>query len=81
MRHLAFWSPSPIGEVFRARLRQFPSLVNCCTIDWFNEWPAEALESVATMFLNEIPDLEATSEVIRGLVGVLVRSRPSGGAI
>lgn len=76
--HLVSWSPSPIGEVFRARLRQFPSLVNCCTIDWFNEWPAEALESVATMFLNEIPDLEATAEVIRGLVSVLVRSSLSG---
>ncbi|XP_032448113.1 dynein heavy chain 1, axonemal [Lynx canadensis] len=63
---------SPIGEVFRARLRQFPSLVNCCTIDWFNEWPAEALESVATMSLNEIPELEATSEVIGGLIQVCV---------
>ncbi|XP_045153350.1 dynein axonemal heavy chain 1 [Echinops telfairi] len=63
---------SPIGEVFRARLRQFPSLVNCCTIDWFNEWPAEALESVANMFLNEIPELEATAEVIDGLIQVCV---------
>uniref|UniRef100_A0A8C3HTZ9 Dynein axonemal heavy chain 1 n=1 Tax=Chrysemys picta bellii TaxID=8478 RepID=A0A8C3HTZ9_CHRPI len=54
---------SPIGEVFRARLRQFPSLVNCCTIDWFNEWPAEALQCVASSFLQEIPDLEATSEI------------------
>uniref|UniRef100_G3TQL9 Dynein axonemal heavy chain 1 n=1 Tax=Loxodonta africana TaxID=9785 RepID=G3TQL9_LOXAF len=63
---------SPIGEVFRARLRQFPSLVNCCTIDWFNEWPAEALESVANMFLNEIPELEATSEVTEGLIQVCV---------
>ena len=26
---------SPIGEAFRTRLRKFPSLVNCCTIDWF----------------------------------------------
>ena len=26
---------SPIGDAFRNRLRQFPSLVNCCTIDWF----------------------------------------------
>lgn len=60
---------SPIGEVFRARLRQFPSLVNCCTIDWFNEWPAEALESVAASFLNEMPDSETTPEVMSGMVG------------
>ena len=26
---------SPIGDAFRARLRMFPSLINCCTIDWF----------------------------------------------
>jgi dynein heavy chain len=25
----------------------FPSLVNCCTIDWFTEWPREALLSVS----------------------------------
>uniref|UniRef100_A0A6I8PKH9 Dynein axonemal heavy chain 1 n=1 Tax=Ornithorhynchus anatinus TaxID=9258 RepID=A0A6I8PKH9_ORNAN len=58
---------SPIGEIFRARLRQFPSLVNCCTIDWFNEWPAEALESVAFSFLSELPDLETNLEVIDAL--------------
>lgn len=68
--HLTSCPLSPIGEVFRARLRQFPSLVNCCTIDWFNEWPAEALESVATTFLNEIPELEVTPEVVEGLVGI-----------
>ncbi|XP_064422227.1 dynein axonemal heavy chain 1 [Latimeria chalumnae] len=63
---------SPIGEVFRARLRQFPSLVNCCTIDWFNEWPAEALQSVASTFLNEIPELDADSAVISGLIQMCV---------
>ena len=26
---------SPIGDAFRARIRMFPSLINCCTIDWF----------------------------------------------
>ena len=26
---------SPIGSAFRNRLRMFPSLINCCTIDWF----------------------------------------------
>ena len=25
---------SPIGDVLRSRLRQFPSLINCSTIDW-----------------------------------------------
>ena len=38
---------SPIGDAFRTRLRMFPSLVNCCTIDWFMPWPEEALRSVA----------------------------------
>ena len=28
-------SMSPIGDAFRNRLRMFPSLINCCTIDWF----------------------------------------------
>ena len=37
---------SPIGEDFKRRLRMFPSLVNCCTIDWFSEWPEEALLGV-----------------------------------
>jgi len=42
---------SPLGDAFRTRLRKFPSLVNCCTIDWFQEWPDEALQSVAARFL------------------------------
>uniref|UniRef100_A0A670IKP3 Dynein axonemal heavy chain 1 n=1 Tax=Podarcis muralis TaxID=64176 RepID=A0A670IKP3_PODMU len=68
---------SPIGEVFRARLRQFPSLVNCCTIDWFNEWPAEALESVAASFFNEIPDTDATPEIIQGMIEMCVEIHQS----
>ena len=31
---------SPIGSAFRERLRKYPSLINCCTIDWFYSWPA-----------------------------------------
>jgi len=45
---------SPIGESFRGRVRNFPSLVNCTTIDWFSEWPKDALDSVAKRFLGEI---------------------------
>lgn len=43
---------SPIGEAFRRRLRMFPSIVNCSTIDWFLPWPNEALKSVADQFLE-----------------------------
>nr|XP_033342927.1 dynein heavy chain 12, axonemal isoform X1 [Megalopta genalis]XP_033342928.1 dynein heavy chain 12, axonemal isoform X2 [Megalopta genalis] len=38
---------SPVGDTFRIRLRMYPSLVNCCTIDWFDVWPEDALERVA----------------------------------
>ena len=58
---------SPIGEVFRSRLRQFPSLVNCCTIDWFSEWPDEALNSVAKSFMGDLPEVDE-SGVSDGLI-------------
>ncbi|KYN44278.1 Dynein heavy chain 7, axonemal [Trachymyrmex septentrionalis] len=45
---------SPIGDNFRIRVRKFPALVNCCTIDWLQPWPEDALLAVATKFLGEI---------------------------
>lgn len=45
---------SPIGDTFRNRCRDFPSLINCTTIDWFSAWPKDALESVAQRFLGEV---------------------------
>ena len=42
---------SPIGNTLRERIRNFPSIVNCCTFDWFTKWPEEALEAVAERFL------------------------------
>jgi len=44
---------SPMGEAFRNRLRMFPALVNCTTIDWFAEWPDDALKNVAMRSLTE----------------------------
>ncbi|XP_047529766.1 dynein axonemal heavy chain 3 [Vanessa atalanta] len=49
---------SPIGDSFRNRLRMFPSLINCCTIDWFTAWPTEALERVASMFIAKMEGVE-----------------------
>ncbi|XP_018345947.1 PREDICTED: dynein heavy chain 7, axonemal-like [Trachymyrmex septentrionalis] len=45
---------SPIGDAFRNRIRKFPALVNCCTIDWFQPWPKDALFAVATKFLAPV---------------------------
>ena len=44
---------SPVGNALRDRIRSFPSLVNCCTIDWFMRWPDEALEAVCEHTLAE----------------------------
>ena len=43
---------SPVGDAFRNRLRLFPSLVTCMTINWFAQWPHDALESVAEKYLE-----------------------------
>ncbi|RLU26559.1 hypothetical protein DMN91_000355 [Ooceraea biroi] len=45
---------SPIGDAFRNRIRKFPALVNCCTIDWLQSWPEDALLAVATKFLATV---------------------------
>lgn len=45
---------SPVGNSFRNRCIQFPSIINCCTIDWFNLWPDEALKSVALRYIKTI---------------------------
>jgi dynein heavy chain len=63
---------SPLGEVFRARLRKFPSLVNCCTIDWFSEWPEEALLGVGrgqilAQDLNLEKDLDACVTMFKNI--------------
>ena len=55
---------SPVGESFRRRARQFPALVNCCTIDWFLPWPADALSSVAEFFLSKVDDLPQKDGIV-----------------
>ena len=49
---------SPVGDALRVRCRQFPSLVNCCTLDYFNSWPEQALLHVSSEFLKELPNTE-----------------------
>jgi len=38
---------SQMSDSFRTNLLNFPSLINCNTIDYYSEWPEDALISVA----------------------------------
>ena len=53
---------SPVGSTLRIRGRKFPALVNCTSINWFHEWPEDALVSVSKKFLQ---DLSSIPEDIR----------------
>ena len=35
-------------------MRMFPSLVNCCTINWIDPWPENALLSVGTEKMSDL---------------------------
>jgi dynein heavy chain len=45
---------SPVGDSLRSRARKFPGIINCTSIDWFREWPKDALVSVAQRFLSDL---------------------------
>ncbi|XP_076261923.1 dynein heavy chain at 93AB isoform X2 [Rhynchophorus ferrugineus] len=45
---------SPVGSTLRVRSRKFPAVINCTQINWFHEWPQEALISVSLRFLQEL---------------------------
>ncbi|RDD42081.1 Dynein beta chain, ciliary [Trichoplax sp. H2] len=49
---------SPVGSTLRVRARKFPAVVNCTSIDWFHEWPEEALIRVSKRFLDEVDILD-----------------------
>ena len=40
----------------------YPAFVNCTTIDWFTEWPKDALVEVAEKYLETI-DVGGNEEV------------------
>ena len=44
---------SPVGDKFSTRARNFPGLINGCTIDWFLPWPQDALVAVSTKFIGD----------------------------
>lgn len=39
-------SLSSLGSDLRKKIRSYPSIVNCCTITYFEQWPDSALDKV-----------------------------------
>jgi len=70
---------SPVGDFLRIRCRKFPSLVDCCTLDWFSSWPEAALLSVSQKLLSEfnLPN----EEVRKGLVEMCTEVHTSAGEL
>lgn len=54
---------SPVGNTLRIRSRKFPAIINCTQINWFHEWPQEALISVSLRFLQELNALPVRRHV------------------
>jgi len=59
---------SPVGEKLRVRCRKFPALINCCTIDWYNNWPGEAIKTVSLSLMKETEIEPETIEIICDLI-------------
>ncbi|XP_052105827.1 dynein axonemal heavy chain 6-like isoform X2 [Mytilus californianus] len=63
---------SPAGGKFRQRCRMNPAFVNCCTIDWYDEWEEEAMLSVAEVFFENaefIADESYDLKILKERVG------------
>jgi len=58
---------------YSVRLRQYPSLVNCTTIDWFLDWPKEALLEVAFKSLTTVEILETITGAPRVCSNIFYR--------
>jgi len=56
---------SPVGSALRVRMRMFPALVNCCTIDWFLPWPDEALLGVSG---RQLEGMQGVSDELKASV-------------
>eukprot|EP01022_Parablepharisma_sp_SALTPOND_P010884 TRINITY_DN144_c0_g3_i1.p1 TRINITY_DN144_c0_g3~~TRINITY_DN144_c0_g3_i1.p1 ORF type:complete len:4665 (-),score=723.90 TRINITY_DN144_c0_g3_i1:29991-43985(-) len=45
---------SPKGPKFKQRAREFPGVISCTSMDWFHDWPKDALVDVGKSFLQKI---------------------------
>ncbi|KAH0787434.1 dynein heavy chain 2, axonemal [Histomonas meleagridis] len=65
---------SPSGNGLRNRVRMYPPIVNNTTINWFNEWPEDALLSVANNLMKDIEFVEVEEENKEELKQKIIKS-------
>jgi len=65
---------SQMSESFKSNLRNFPSLISCNTIDFFSEWPEDALISVARVQMSDKIDLGTYKEDIIKMFSIVHKS-------
>ena len=52
---------SPLGNLLRETLHEYSGIASCCTIDWYEEWPLDALSAMAHKLFDGINlDLHAS---------------------
>ncbi|XP_067132954.1 dynein axonemal heavy chain 2-like [Centruroides vittatus] len=59
---------NPASNKFRQRIRNYPSLVNYCSINWFSDWPHDTLLTVATKYLSNVPLNNPVEEIQQKIV-------------
>ena len=52
---------------YRKTLRDYPCILNCCTVNWFTHWHSDALHFISQTFLK---DIEFTEEELQGCIKV-----------
>ncbi|XP_067125373.1 dynein axonemal heavy chain 8-like isoform X2 [Centruroides vittatus] len=63
-------SSGEVGEKFRSRSLKFPGLISGCTIDWFTQWPKDALHAVASHLLRDFV-IECSKEIKKEVIEVM----------
>jgi dynein heavy chain len=62
---------NPLGKNFSARIYEYPCLLRCSTINYFNKWPEEALEKVAYTHLSQFDYVrESASPISKIFAGI-----------
>ena len=61
---------SPLNKRLKGWLRNYPSLVSCCTVNWYEIWPDAALQQTGQQYfqnqsLNRQLEARLSEEVIR----------------